>query len=109
MIANYSVTKEQAVEHILSLLASLGETERMICYLKPTDVGSQLARAFADRGQLPPTAERICFWQRRLGYDLFVLEKLSARGENVRIFEIPGAGYDLAAESSAHFLQTSSP
>ena len=28
MIANYSVTKEQAVEHILSLLASLGETER---------------------------------------------------------------------------------
>ena len=79
MMRNYHITGEQAIPHVTTLLRALGDCPRRIVYLETDDLAGQLARAYADRRQAPPTAEDLCFWETRRCNDRIVLAHLEER------------------------------
>ncbi|MBQ7930747.1 MAG: hypothetical protein IJ334_07030 [Clostridia bacterium] len=101
MMRNYHITGEQAVLHVTTLLRALGARKRRIFYLETDDIGAQLTRAHIDRGQNPPSAEDIRFWQTRHRNDRIVLKQIH---EESRIFDISGGTWDSAREQIEHLL-----
>ena len=101
MMRNYHITGEQAVPHVRTLLESLGGRKRRIFYLETADIAAQLARAHADRGQNPPSAEDIAFWETRHKNDRIVLEHIA---EDIRIYDVSAGNWDSVREQIRTFL-----
>lgn len=95
MMRNYHADKEQMLYHVRQLLGALGSLERKIYYLCTDDIAAQLARAHADRGQNPPSAEYVDFWRQRYQNDQFVLQSVD---EEYRIFDVSHNGWNEALE-----------
>ena len=95
MMRNYHADKEQILSHIRQLLGALGSLDRTIYYLRTDDIAAQLAKAHADRGQNPPSAEYVDFWRQRYGNDQFVLHSIE---EDYRIFNVSNNGWNEALE-----------
>lgn len=91
MMRNYRVTGEQALPHVRTLLDSLGDRKRRIFYLETSGIADHLTRAHADRGQNPPSAEDIAFWETRHRNDRIVLKNLR---EDIRIFDVSAGNWD---------------
>ncbi len=91
MMRNYHCSPEEALAHVTVLMEALGAVKRQIFYLKPADIGAQLARAHRDRGQAEPDAEQIAFWEERGAKDHFVLENL---GEAYTVYNVTEEGWD---------------
>lgn len=85
MMRNYDINREQALEHITSLISALGSVKRRIYYLMTQDICAQLRKAHSDRGENPPSADENAFWQRRFQNDMYVLNNLN---ENYEIFDV---------------------
>ena len=98
MMRNYHAVKEQIFCHIRQLLGALGSLERTIYYLRTDDMAAQLARAHADRGQNPPSAEAVDFWRKRYENDQFVLRSFDEDDEKYRIVDVSNNGWDEALE-----------
>ena len=101
MMRNYGVTGAQAARHVQTLLDALGGIRRRIFYLQTEDIGAQLRRAHHDRGQNPPTAEEVRFWQTRHRNDMTVLAEI---GEDWRLLDVSNEGWDAAREAILHAL-----
>ena len=87
--------KEQIFCHIRQLLGAMGHVERTIYYLRTDDIAAQLARAHADRGQNPPSAEYVDFWRQRYENNQFVLQSVD---EEYKIFDVSNNGWNEALE-----------
>lgn len=101
MMRNYHVTGEQAALHVRTLLESLGGRKRHIFYLETAGIGAQLTRAHADRGQNPPSAENIAFWETRHKNDRIVLDNID---DDSRIYDVSGGNWDGVREQIRNFL-----
>lgn len=95
MMRNYHADKEQILCHIRQLLSVLGSLERKIYYLRTDDIAVQLAKAHADRGQNPPSAEYVDFWRQRYENDQFVLQSID---EDFQIFDVSRIGWNEVLE-----------
>ena len=95
MMRNYHADKEQIFCHIRQLLGAMGHVERTIYYLRTDDIAAQLARAHADRGQNPPSAEEVDFWRQRYENDQFVLQSID---EKNKILDVSHNGWNNALE-----------
>lgn len=78
MIRNYGATKEQVLNHIQKLIATLSTTKYKIYYLQTADISVQLQTAYHNRGQKQPDDSAIAFWERRYTYDSFVLANIDS-------------------------------
>ena len=95
MMRNYHADKEQILCHIRQLLSAMGHVEKTIYYLRTDDIAEQLARAHADRGQNPPSAEEVDFWRQRYENDLLVLHSID---EEYKILDVSHNGWNEALE-----------
>lgn len=95
MMRNYHADKEKILFHIRQLLGALGNRKHQIYYLRTDDIAAQLARAHADRGQNPPSAEYVDFWRQRYENDQFVLRSVD---EDFQIFDVSRNGWNEALE-----------
>lgn len=95
MMRNYHADKEQILCHIRQLLGAMGHVEKTIYYLRTDDIAEQLARAHADRGQNPPSAEAVEFWRQRYENDLFVLHYIK---KEYRILDVSNDSWNEALE-----------
>ena len=71
------------------------DSEKTIYYLRTDDIAEQLARAHADRGQNPPSAEEVDFWRQRYENDLLVLHSID---EEYKILDVSHNGWNEALE-----------
>ena len=101
MMRNYHISGEQAVPHVTTLLRALGSQKRRIFYLETPDIAAQLTRAYADRGQNPPSAEDIAFWEARHKNDRTVLEHLR---EDCRIYDVSAGNWDAVRKEIERLL-----
>lgn len=101
MMRNYHITGEQAVPHVRTLLESLGGRKRRIFYLETAGIAAQLTRAHIDRGQNPPSAEDILFWETRHKNDRIVLDSIV---EDSRIYDVSGGNWDSVREEIRNIL-----
>lgn len=102
MMRNYKIMGEQAIFHVKALLHALGERERCIFYLKTGDIGTQLQRAHADRGQKTPTKGQVAFWEKRYVNDMLVLNHLQ---EDCQIYDVTEDGWDSARKQILRRLE----
>ena len=77
LIRGFSASDECIKNHLSSLLTIVRQFDPVIFYMQTRDIGSRLAQAEKSRGKLPPTQEKIAFWQNRKRVALYVLERLS--------------------------------
>lgn len=96
MMRNYHADKEQILFHVKELLGTLGKRKRYIFYLCTGDIALQLTKAHIDRGQEPPSAEYVEFWQQRYENDMFVLQFID---EEYQIFDVSHNGWKEAMET----------
>lgn len=96
MMRNYHADKEQILFHVKELLGTLGKRKRYIFYLCTGDIALQLTKAHIDRGQEPPSAEYVKFWQRRYENDTFVLQSIE---EEYQILDVSNNGWNEAMET----------
>lgn len=93
MMRNYRVTAEQAGDHIAVLLETLHGVDWSVQYLYTDDIAAQLTLAHKNRGQKPPTAEEIAFWEQRRQNDQYVLDRLI---KNRTAYCVSDIGWDSA-------------
>jgi GrpB-like predicted nucleotidyltransferase (UPF0157 family) len=96
LIRNYDVSKEQAINHVNTLIEAAIPLNPIVIYLSCENTAKRLKKARECRKQTPPSDEYIQFWESRKKMDLAVMQQIS----------IPYDVYDISLENWDTLLDT---
>jgi len=91
MMRNYGASHRQIITHVNMLAGTVKQLDPNIVYLSTNNVSEQLKRARLNRGQSPPSAAQIHFWEKRKKADMAVLNQLPIPYE---IYDVSRGNWD---------------